>query len=146
MKDIIKRVLREEVDERLKRVIKNKLSKDLSHVEIILHTDGSIWFIDRDEKYWYLEFDKDGCLWWRGEFFINFFKLFSMERSEYEPLIVEWVEEVLNRKLYSTIRFDDTQVPEVEEVLNRKVNSTLRYSMEMIPKVEDILNQNKLSK
>ena len=81
---------------RLKNIIKNKLSQDLSSVSIIDY-NGSIWFIDAKSKYWYLElYTKSKTLWWRLDFFEDFFKLFSMEQSEFVPVIAEWVEELLN--------------------------------------------------
>ena len=67
---------------RLKKIIFNKLYEDLKHVEIINYKE-SVWFIDREKKYWYLECEKDGILWWKYDFFTNFFRLFSMERSEF---------------------------------------------------------------
>ena len=42
---------------RLKNIIKNKLSEDLSSVSIINY-NGSIWFMDPKSKYWYLELYK----------------------------------------------------------------------------------------
>ena len=86
---------------RLKKIIFNKLYEDLKHVEIINYK-GSVWFIDREKKCWYLECEKDGILWWKYDFFTNFFRLFSMERSEFERVIADWVEEVLNFKVYTT--------------------------------------------
>jgi hypothetical protein len=86
---------------RIKKRIFDKLYNDLKDVEII-DCGNSIWFVDRDKEYWYLEYDKSGDLWWRYLFFDNFFLLFSMERSEYEQVIAEWVEEVLNCKVYAT--------------------------------------------
>jgi hypothetical protein len=100
------------MNERLKRIIFKKLDQDLGHAEIIVDDDKSIWFIDRTNKYWYLELKKTGHLWWRYQFFEDFFPLFGMEREEYEPVIAEWVEEVLNRKVVST--------------RNRSLNRTLR--------------------
>ena len=107
MKELIKKILKEEVNERLKNSIKKKLTRDLSHAEIILDDDGTIWFIDRENNYWYLELKKSGNLWWRWKFFSEFFHFFSMERSEYEPIIAEWAEEVLNFKVVST----DSPIP-----------------------------------
>ena len=41
------------ISERLKKVIFDKLYNDLFNVEIIPY--NNIWFIDRDNKYWYFE-------------------------------------------------------------------------------------------
>jgi hypothetical protein len=119
MKYLIRKILKEEVSERLKKIIKNKLSKELSHAEIILDDDGSIWFIDRENKYWYLEFEKSGKLWWRYQFFNKIFELFSMGPFEFEPIIHEWVEDLLNRNVTTTTGSTDSQNDEVEDVLNQ---------------------------
>ena len=87
------------MNERLKRIIFKKLDQDLGQAEIIVDDNKSIWFIDRANKYWYLELRSSGTLWWRYSFFRDFFPLFGLERIEYEPVIAEWVEEVLNKKL-----------------------------------------------
>ena len=62
------------VSDRLKDIVFKKLYKELSKVEIIPYKD-SVYFIDRDNKYWYFEYEKSNKLWWRYDFFINFFVL-----------------------------------------------------------------------
>jgi hypothetical protein len=114
--------------ERLKRIIFKKLDQDLGHAEIIVDDDKSIWFIDRDNMYWYLELKISGYLLWRYQFFEDFFPMFGLERKEYEPVIAGWVEEVLKRGVSSTMVGDIFTFMEVEEVLNRKVVSTVRRS------------------
>ena len=108
-----------EIDDRLKKIIFKKLAKDLSNVEVIPYED-SIWFIDRDKKYWYFELENDGTLWWRWEFFEQFFQLFSLERDDYEPIIADWVEQILNQKVDTTLIGTEFLETEVEEVLNSK--------------------------
>jgi len=109
---------------RLKQIIKNKLSEDLSSVSIINY-NGSIWFIDPKSKYWYLElYKKTKTLWWRLDFFEDFFILFGMEQREFVPVIIEWVEEVLNGKVASTLKALNPKSGKVEEVLNCEVVST----------------------
>jgi ribosomal protein L35AE/L33A len=108
---------------RLKQIIKNKLSEDLSSVSIINY-NGSIWFIDAKSKYWYLElYKKTKTLWWRLDFFEDFFLLFSMEQREFVPIIIEWVEEVLNGKVVSTHHTERGYTAEVEKALDGKVVS-----------------------
>jgi len=124
---------------RLKKIIFNKLYEDLKHVEII-HFENSIWFIDREKKYWYLQYEKSGYLWWRFDFFPRFFRLFSMERSEFELVIADWVEEVLNYKVCTTTG-DFSNLPiQVEEVLNFKVNTTSKANFSPSTLVEEVLN------
>ena len=127
------------MNESLKKIIFDKLYEDLSHVEIIPYED-SIWFIDRQEEFWYLEFKKVGILYWRSPFFMNFFSLFSMERYEFEPFISEWVEEVLNCKVNTTICRSWRCKKRVEEVLNCKVNTTRLLIQKPAWLVEEVLN------
>ena len=127
------------MNETLKKIIFNKLYEDLAHVEIIPH-EKSIWFIDREKKYWYLEFKNHGILYFRYQFFMDFFYLFSMERDEFQPIIIEWVEEVLNSKV-NTTRYQYAGLhAAVEEVLNYKVNTTESLSSDFHCEVEEALN------
>jgi len=130
------------ISDKIKKIIFDKLYKDLSNVEIIPY-EGSVWFIDREEKYWYFEFTKSGELWWRYSFFTDFFHFFSMEYKEFEPIISEWVEEVLNSKVSTTGKKYGTNISFVEEALNSKV-STTKAALDVIqPKLEKVLNCNK---
>jgi hypothetical protein len=124
---------------RLKQIIKNKLSEDLSSVSIINY-NGSIWFIDPKSKYWYLElYKKTKTLWWRLDFFEDFFILFGMEQREFVPIIIEWVEEVLNGKVASTFKALNTKSGKVEEVLNCEVVSTECFEAINLQEVEEVL-------
>jgi hypothetical protein len=89
------------ISDRTKQFIFNSLIKDLSNVEMIRH-DESLWFIDREKKYWYLELVKTGKLYWRYQFFTEFFEMYSIDREVYEPIIKEFVELVLNCDVTST--------------------------------------------
>jgi hypothetical protein len=136
------------VSDRLKDFIFKKLYKDLSRVEII-HYKTYIWFIDREDKYWYFRYDKtDGNLLWRYGFFSSFFTLFTMSPTEFVPIISSWVEEVLNHKV--TISLNKmTSFPDdienalnckmVEEALNHKVGLTLGPSLPQYDMVNEVL-------
>ena len=127
------------MNDKLKKVIFDKLYMNLSNAEVI-DCDRSIWFIDREEKYWYLEYEKSGELWWRLPFFEDFFLLFSMERDEYEPIIIEWVEEVLNCKVTTSFRHWRRRNISVEEVLNCKVTTSSSLNHFTVVEVEEVLN------
>jgi len=111
------------ISERLKKIIFDKLYKDLGKAEIINY-NGNIWFIDRERKYWYFELTKDGILWWRYSFFESFFALFSFDSPRFEPIIKDWVEEVLNYKVNTTSFYSNPSDFLVEKVLNHKVDKT----------------------
>ena len=128
---------------RIKKRIFDKLYEDLKHAEII-DCEGSILFIDREKKYWYLEYQQErGLLWWRYDFFTNFFLLFSMEQSQYEKVIAEWVEEVLNCKVDTTRLIWNVSRYKMEEVLNCKVDTTDLSTGTGAIAVEEVLNCNK---
>jgi hypothetical protein len=107
------------IEDRLKKIIFKKLTNYLSRAEVITYKE-SILFIDRNNKYWYLIWRNYGHLWCRWEFFDIFFSAFSLEQSDYEPLIVEWVEQVLNRKVTKIIMQSTSNKTEVELALNSK--------------------------
>jgi len=127
------------MNNKLRGIIFKKLYSDLSHVEIIDLNDR-IWFIDRGKKYWYFEYKKSGVLWWRYDFFTNFFVLFSIEQSDFEPIISDWVEEVLNRNVTTTVVNNLPSLFQVEEVLNRNVTTTLLTKRTVQIQVEEVLN------
>lgn len=126
---------------RLKQIIFNKLDKDLCRAEIIVDDDKSIWFIDRKNKYWYLELRSSGTLWWRYSFFNDFFPLFSMERKEYEPVIAEWVKEVLKREVSSTDHAHIHRFLRVKKVLKREVSSTQLGDIGTATKIRQVLTR-----
>ena len=126
------------VSDRLKNLIFKRLYKELSKVEII-HYMGSVYFIDRDNKYWYFEYEKDGKLWYRYDFFISFFVLFSLEWYEYDKVMGEWVEEVLNCRVTTISSLFNLYPNPVEEVINCKV-TTISAAREYVgKKVEEVL-------
>lgn len=86
------------ISDKLKQIIFNELYTQLKDVEIIPY-NGSVWFINRSEKYWYLELNPNNHLWWRYSFFVDFFQLFSLEIYQIEPLIREWTESILNHRI-----------------------------------------------
>ena len=129
------------MNERLKRIIFKKLDQDLGQAEIIVDDNKSIWFIDRANKFWYLELRSSGTLWWRYSFFRDFFPLFGLERIEYEPVIAEWVEGVLKRGVSST-RLHRAPFGEwVEGVLKRGVSSTAPECNPHCDLVEEVLKR-----
>lgn len=126
------------VSDRLKNLIFKRLYKELSKVEIIPYRD-SIYFIDRDNKYWYFDYEKDGKLWYRYDFFKNFFVLFSLEWYEYEKVMGEWVEEVLNCKVTTISSLFNLYSNQVEEVINCKVTKIVGYHKTTDNVVEEVL-------
>ena len=128
------------METRIKKIIFSKLYEDLAQVEII-PCDNSLWFIDRENKCWFFEYNLLwGSLWWRLDFFRNFFNLFSMKIDEYEPYICEWVEEVLNCKVYEMRGGTMYSDSSVEEVLNCKVYELGVFGPLLLPLAKENLN------
>lgn len=127
------------ITDRLKQIIFKQLYKELGNCEIIPY-NSSMWFINRDNKYWYFELDKSGTLWWRYDFFNSFFQIFSMNSDDFCPVLSSWVEEILNHKVTPTNGIHIRKKEEVEEVLNHKVSTTNEAEFELIYLVEDVLN------
>ena len=110
------------ISDKVKNIIFKFLSDELKNSEIINY-NGNIWFIDREKKYWYFELQKDGRLWWRYSFFNDFFFLFSLDSARFEPILKDWVEEVLNCKVNTTVGVSLNLSEMVEEVLNHTVTN-----------------------
>jgi hypothetical protein len=125
---------------RLKNIIFRKLNDELSKVEIIVAENKSIWFINRANKYWYFELEKSGKLWWRYEFFTDFFIIFCLEVNEFQPILSEWVEGILNPEQGG----GNTQSWGFRGVASSyskyETNSTLMHGNNEIGKVEGVLN------
>jgi hypothetical protein len=127
------------VTDRLKQLIFKQLYKELGNAEIIPYKD-SIWFINREEKYWYFEFENAGTLYWRYSFFPSLFTIFSLEREDFEPILASWVEEVLNHRVATTRNGGMILNFEVEEVLNHKVSTTCAFRHTTSSKLGEVLN------
>jgi hypothetical protein len=128
------------VTDRLKRIIFKRLYEELGNCEIIPYK-SSIWFINREEKYWYFELEEGGTLWWRYHFFIPFFDMFSMSPDDFKSVLSSWVEEVLNCKVSTTVKKIMPLSSRVEEVLNYKVSTTDGTELLSNNKiVEEVLN------
>ena len=128
------------ISDRLKGIIYKKLCGDLSRVEII-HYRTYVWFIDREDKCWYLRYDNsDGQLLWKYSFFCDFFTIFTMDRDEFTPIISSWVEDVLNCRVNTTGVGIVSKKERVEEVLNCKVDTTATRHQRLYCLVEEVLN------
>ena len=129
------------VSDKLKQLIFKSLYKELGNVEIIPYND-SVWFIDRENSYWYFQLSKEGCLYWRYSFFPSFFSIFSLEQSEFEPIMSSWVEEVLNSKVSTTTDLIFRLSSKVGEVLKHKVIKTQTLDRDSLYWVNEVLNEN----
>jgi len=127
------------ITDRLKQIIFKHLYRELGDCEIIPY-NGSTWFINRDNKYWYFELDESGTLWWRYDFFNSFFQIFSMSSDDFCPVLSSWVEEVLNHKVSTTVTGSGVESMMVEDVLNHKVSTTCDVKVRVPWKVEEVLN------
>lgn len=121
---------------RLKNIIFRKLNDELLKAEIIVAENKSVWFINRANKYWYFELEKSGKLWWRYEFFTDFFIIFCLEVDDFQPLLSEWVEDILNCGVSSTRLWSFWEKTGVEDILNfgyrkgsRKVDEVLNHKV-----------------
>jgi hypothetical protein len=135
---------------KIKKVIVDYLVKDLMPVEIIYYRD-SIWFIDREQRYWYFEYHKeDKHLWWRWSYFQSALKIFSLNGEEHQGIFGELVNMILNKKQNLETKYPDKVFKtvgsilnfkeEVKEVLNNQVKTTNFFDFTKIYEVEEVLN------
>jgi len=112
--------------EKFKQGFIKDIEKELNKCEIIYNPNTKgIWFINREEKYWYLEYKVEtNYLWWRYDFFKSYMTLFSMSSEVFQELISEWVENKLNGEVDTTDNCRESLFYNVEDTLNCKVLST----------------------
>lgn len=126
------------MDKVLKDFIYQQLCEELSNVEIIRH-GNSIWFIDRDNKYWYFELDTfSNTLWWRYDFFVSFFKVFSMDNGKFTPIIANWVANILSGDF--EVSKPDRELIGEDEVINNILNNN---GVTLIPANDGIFNNSR---
>ena len=139
-----------EMKPKVKKVIVDYLIKDLMPVEIIYYKD-SIWFIDRENRYWYFEYHKvDKHLWWRWSHFQSALKIFSLNGEENQGIFGELVNMILNKKQNLETKYPDKVFKtvgsilnfkeDVKEVLNNQVKTTNFFDFTKIYEVEEVLN------
>ena len=98
------------------------LDRELSNAEII-EFNNSFWVIDKEKEYWYFELNDSKLLWWRYDFFRDFFLTYSLEKDEFEPFLIEWVENRLRliNKIETVLSADfwaGSQNNYIKELLN----------------------------
>jgi len=130
MKDLIKKILREETSYFDPKMLKSLYKfMELQTKDCIWYYDTpekrfesspeSIWLINPKTKKWVLELKKSGKLLWYWNFCISFQRYFNMGESDFNKFIKIWVEDVLNRRVSTIHWMGFTPNTTVEDVLNR---------------------------
>ena len=110
------------MNDKIKKVICDYLVKDLYKVEIIYYRD-SIWFIDRENRYWYFEYHKvDKHLWWRWSHFTQALKIFSMDAEKEQSIFGELVNIILTKKQKLESKYPNKIFKTIGSVMNFEDN------------------------
>jgi hypothetical protein len=119
------------ISARLKNLIFDYILKDLYNVEIIYYRD-SIWFIDRENRYWYIEYHKvDKHLWWRWSRFTSALNMFSMEAEEKQYLFGDLVNMILTKKQKLESKYPNKIFKTVGSVMNFEDNDEVGLKNEV---------------
>ena len=138
MKDLIKKILKEETSDLKPALIKafyGFMEMETQGYEIYVdipenrfrYNPESIWIINPKTKGWIIGLLKSGKLWYYGPLYNNFSKWFNEERSVFEQLIRMWVEDVLKRGVSITRWWFSPKEAAVKEVLKRGVSTTNHF-------------------
>lgn len=119
------------IDDKLLKVIFRRLYKELGSLEIITYKDGNLYFIDREKKYWYFEYNGAGRLYWRYQYFADFFKVYSIHIDEFRWIISKWVEGVLygNVKITSSLYDESDKDWTMNNICNKKNYITIKENV-----------------
>ena len=126
MKDLIKKILKEETSDLKPALIKAFYGfMEMEGYNIYVDTPEkrfyepeSIWIINPITERWMIELKKWGELWYSQTIYHNFSKWFNEEQSVFEQLITMWVEDVLKRGVSTTEQDEEVDGSQVEDVLN----------------------------
>jgi hypothetical protein len=135
MKDLIKKILKEETSDIKPALIKafyGFMEMETQGYEIYVDTPEnrfeynpeSIWIINPKTERWIIELKKSGELWYYNGVYDNFLNWFNEEQSVFEQLITMWVEDVLKRGVSTTEQDEEVDGSQVEDVLKRGVSTT----------------------
>lgn len=107
------------INPRLKSIILTKLKSDLENA-VFYPCGREIWILELETKKWYFQTDNNGTLWYNQQFFNNFFNLFSLKSSSYQPILFEWFEKVsgLNQRVIARKNTDYEYL--IENLLKEK--------------------------
>jgi hypothetical protein len=126
MKDLIKKILKEETSDLKPALIRAFYSfMEMEGYNIYVDTPEkrfyepeSIWIINPITERWMIELKKSGELWHSHYIYNDFSKWFNVEDSVFEQLITIWVEDVLKREVLTARRFVHPRFTKVDDVLN----------------------------
>ena len=128
--------------EKYKEGFYKRIEKELNQCEIIYNPNTKgIWFVNRERKYWFLEYKiETNYLWWRYDYFKKITSLIAMTSEVFQKLISEWVENKLNGKVDTIDKscYDGGKM--VEDTLNCKVVTTSYNNTKFSGRVEETLN------
>jgi CMP-2-keto-3-deoxyoctulosonic acid synthetase len=122
MKYIITEKQHHQISDRIIDIAMDKLYDDLKVVKIIPYR-GDVWFIDPNTKEWYFKYGRDdngknGVLTYRVNFFETFFNMFSMMLSDFEPLLIDLVFNVVEEPIMDVQISRSNKSQEVNDVLD----------------------------
>ena len=151
MKDLIKKILKEETSDLKPALIKafyGFMEMETQGYEIYVdipenrfrYNPESIWIINPKTKGWIIGLLKSGKLWYYGPLYDNFSKWFNEERSVFEQLIRMWVEDVLKRGVLTIPVPMPASIRSVGDVLKRGILTTRFHFAPEDDRVEDVLN------
>jgi len=132
MKDLIKKILKEETSDFKPALIKafySFMEIEMEGYEIYVdtpenrfeYTPESIWIVNPKTKRWMIELKKSGKLLYYYGVYDNFLMWFKEEFSVFEQLISMWVDDVLRRGVSITTPGEGTRIFAVEDVVNKGI-------------------------
>jgi hypothetical protein len=142
LNNLVKEILSEDVNPKLAKIAMGKLYDDIKDAEVIPYR-SSVWIIDRKNKYWYIEYRDGGAMYWRRDFFQDFFNIFSMKDKDFEPLLVTMMEDILNNYKDILKNIEKPEYTSVEDDLRKNNGDTFisPTSLGYNTGYEDIPNQ-----
>ena len=94
LQESIRRILKEETEDDMKDILFDMFDENTKDVEIYEYED-SLWMMLPEQKEWAFEIQDDLTLYYNYNFFNKIYRYVSLDVTDNEHYITEWVEDIL---------------------------------------------------
>ena len=94
LQQTIRRILKEETEDGMKDILFDMFDENTKDVEIYEYED-SLWMMLPEQKEWAFEIQDDLTLYYNYNFFNKIYRYVSLDVTDNEHYITEWVEDIL---------------------------------------------------
>ena len=142
LQQTIRRILKEETEDGMKDILFDMFDENTKDVEIYEYED-SLWMMLPEQKEWAFEIQDDLTLYYNYNFFNKIYRYVSLDVTDNEHYITEWVEDILKTGLRHIQGLDFNRAFTVEYILKTGVRHITSRKGDYPLTVKEILKTGK---